>query len=225
MKVFNTAAVSNSQGGSQSDAIDWRSGLITGTSDNLTIDYGNTTTWNRDVSWGIHQNGRKLHENDSCYIEGDNGKEHHANYKQESNSLGLFIKMNFVYGFAIDFRQNNKDGHSLWLRNCGIESVTDAGNIKRWGSYEGFRWNDTNWHTYKFEFSDSEQQGMSEYNARFKQFICRISSRGGVGSRKTRLHLAHFRLLYKDTGCESGRWVLPSARDYSDRKNPDIIVP
>ena len=132
--------------------------------------------------------------------------------------------MKFIDGFAIDYKQDSTAGHGLWLRNVGIEVVNDDGDTWRWGSYNRARQNDYSTHTAKYTFNEADKAYLSNNNGRFKQFICRVSSRGGTGTRTTNLTLGDFRLLYSDTGCETGRWIIPGKRGYSQRTSQDIVV-
>ena len=225
MKKFDTVPAVNSSTGSSSEGFEWNQGLLVPNSGDLWIHYGNSQTWTRDTSWGVTQlSQKKLHQSESFRIGGENGKDHEQNYVQSANSDARWPLMKFIDGFAINYKQDSTAGHGLWLRNVGIEVVNDDGDTWRWGSNNRARQNDFTTHTAKYTFNEADKASLSNNNGRFKQFICRVSSRGGAGTRNTNLTLGDFRLLYSGTGCETGRWIIPGKRGYSQRTSQDIVV-
>ena len=220
MKKYDTVAPSNRN--DSNAAINWHDGSIINKTSNTYIDYGHNTIWQRDVNWGVNPD-KKLHEWPHCRIGGNNGRSHEANYEQNISGWARFIPMKFVYGFSIDFQQDNTSGHSLFLKNAGIEFVTEDGTYLRWGSNDRSRQSDTNRHTALYMFGADVQAEMAKNNAQFNRFICRTSSSGGSGTRETYVKLGNFRLIYDNTGCESGRWILPNRRAFTNRLNPDIL--
>jgi len=222
MKTFDTAPVRNTQG-QYSEAINWHDGGLTNRSSNIWTHYGKVQEWTRDVNWGVTHQGGRLHNSQSYKIGGDNGRDHWANYEQNISGFGRYIPMRFIQGFAIDFKQDSTAGHGLFLKNVGIEFQKEDGTVLRWGSNDRSRQGDYETHTIEYKFG-SEQSAMAQGNARFHRFICRLSSQGGTGSRFTNLTLGNFRLLWDNTGSNTGRWIVPSLRKYADMFSPDIVT-
>jgi len=222
MKVYDSAPPRNTRGQS-SEAINWHNGALVSRNENIWMHYGNAKQWTRDTSWGISSLGGKLHNSQSYKIGGNNGKDHWGNFEQNSGDYGRYIPMKFITGFSIDFKQDSTAGHGIYLINAGIEFVKEDGTIQRWGSNDRSRQGDYDTHTIEYKFG-SEQSAMASGNARFRRFICRLSTAGGKGDRTTHVTLGNFRLLWENTGSTTGRWLLPGLRSHSQRNNPDILT-
>ena len=220
MKTFDTVPARNTVG-KNSEGINWHDGGLINRTSNIWMHYGNKKEWTRDVNWTVSHLGGRLHNSQSYSIGGDNGREHYANYEQNISGWGRYIPMKFVQGFSIDFKQDSTAGHGLFLMNAGIEFEKEDGTILRWGSNDRSRQGDYETHTVEYKFG-SEQSAMAAGNARFHRFICRLSTKGGSGSRLTNVKLGNFRLLWDNTGSNNGRWIVPGLRRVTDMHSPDI---
>ena len=201
--------------GNKSDEnIKWQDGTLEDYSGQLTPDLGSTQLWKNDVSWPINRvSNRFINDDDAYHFSGNNGKEHWAIYRVNSDFYGLYPPMELIKGFGIGWHQNSSAGHGMYPKRFGIRAYNPStGTDLIWGCNERTRGsNNSSWQHLVYDFSESDRIALQGF--RFDCFLVQISTQGGTGTRTTQVDLGNFRLHY-EAGLESSpnRWVVGKYR-------------
>lgn len=201
--------------GNKSDEnIKWQDGSLVSYSGQLTPDLGSTQLWKNDVTWNITRNSNKFINDDNAYsIGGENGKEHWAIYRVNSDFNGLYPPMELVSGFGIGWYQDSTAGHGMYPKRFGVRAYNPTtGADLIWGCSERSRGsNNSSWQHLIYDFSESDRTALQGF--RFDGFYVQISSQSGTGTRSTSVSLGNFRLHY-EAGLEAStnRWVVGKYR-------------
>ena len=108
------------------ESIKWQDGSLVSYSGELTPDLGSTQLWKNDVTWNLTRNSNKFINDDNAFtVSGENGKNHWAIYRVNSDFNGLYPPLELVNGFGIGWYQNSTAGHGMYPRRFGFKAYSN----------------------------------------------------------------------------------------------------
>lgn len=171
--------------------------------------HGNKTEWGYD-SWNAWTPSGS-DPSEGWYVEGTEGKDRDANVSFGTTS-GIYPYPGAIAGFQFEHKANSTATHAKFVRAWGIEF--DNGNF--WSSAFQSRGSTYDWVTRKVENSEFAAAAANTIPI---HFWVQISTRGGAVSRASKVEIRNFKFIWKIGYYTSHEIVLPTRRNYGERRN------